>query len=93
MVTHLRVVHDSPREIHSQSVSCEELLATYLRLSGKQREDEFAPTSRVAEITGLSQRTIELWIELGVLLAVRIGKKYQVSLASLHEHLQSQLEN
>ena len=92
MVTGLRAAQYSPGQDQSRAVTCEELLGVYLRLSYEQREEQFAPTARVAEITGLSQRTIELWIDIGALLAVRIGKKYQVSLASLREHLLSQLE-
>lgn len=68
--------------------SDEELLKRYLSLSPEQREGEFADTSRVAEITGLSQRTVVNWIREGRIRALRIGKKYQVVLATLHEYLQ-----
>lgn len=67
-----------------------ELLEFYLGLPKKQRDRLFVETARAAEIAGLSQRTIQLWIENGVVQAVSIGKKYKVSLDSLKKHLQSE---
>jgi excisionase family DNA binding protein len=68
----------------------QELLEFYLGLPKKQRDRLFVETARAAEIAGLSQRTIQLWIENGVVQAVSIGKKYKVSLDSLKKHLQSE---
>lgn len=69
--------------------SDDELLDLYLALPKKQRHQRFTDTAHAAEITGLTQRTIQLWIELGVIRAVHIGKKYQIDLASLKEYLKS----
>ncbi len=68
----------------------QELLEFYLGLPKKQRDRLFVETARAAEIAGLSQRTIQLWIEIGAIQAVSIGKKYKVSLDSLRKHLQSE---
>lgn len=66
----------------------EELLRMYLKLPTKERRELFADTSRAAELTDLSQRTIQLWIEIGAIRAVPIGKKYQVYLESLSDYLE-----
>lgn len=43
-------------------------------------------------MVGLSQRTIQLWIEVGFITAIKIGRKYQVSLDSLRAYLESQVD-
>ena len=68
-------------------LSDQELLDLYLALSGKQRDEKFADTARAAEIAGLAQRTIQMWIETGAIRAILIGKKYRVSLDSLIDYL------
>lgn len=68
----------------------EELLRMYLKVPKKERRDLFADTARAAELTDLSQRTIQLWIETGAIRAVPIGKKYQVYLESLRDYLEKQ---
>lgn len=65
------------------------LYQSYLSATGEERGENFADTARAAEITGLSRRTILMWIETGKLVAIRIGKKHQVSLKSLNEYLTS----
>ena len=67
----------------------EELLEHYLALDDKRRARQFADTTRVANFVGLSQRTIQLWIEIGLIRAVRIGRKYQVDLESVKAHLRA----
>ncbi len=67
----------------------EELLEYYLALDDKRRARQFADTARVAHFVGLSQRTIQLWIEIGLIRAVRIGRKYQVDLQSVKAHLRA----
>ncbi len=74
-----RVIKDSPTD--------EELLRMYLKLPKKERSELFADTARAAELTDLSQRTIQLWIETGAIRAISIGKKYQVYLESLGDYL------
>ena len=66
-----------------------ELLEYDLGLDGKRRARQFADTARVANFVGLSQRTIQLWIEIGLIRAVRIGRKYQVDLESVKAHLRA----
>lgn len=68
-------------------------LDLYLSLPKKQRDEQFAGTLRAAEMAGLSQRTIQLWIECGKIRAVCVGRKYQVNLDSLLEHLRSLTNN
>ena len=67
----------------------EELLEHYLALDDKRRARQFADTAGVAHFVGLSQRTIQLWIEIGLIRAVRIGRKYQVDLESVKAHLRA----
>ena len=67
----------------------EELLEYYLGLDEPLRTRQFADTARVANFIGLSQRTIQLWIETGLIRAVRIGRKYQVDLESVKAHLRA----
>ena len=67
----------------------EELLEYYLGLDEPLRARKFADTARVAHFVGLSQRTIQLWIEIGFIRAVRIGRKYQVDLESVKAHLRA----
>jgi excisionase family DNA binding protein len=69
--------------------SNEELLMLYLSLPSQKRGEVFAPTARTAEIAGVSQRTVNLWIHSGLIQAIRIGKKYQVRLESLREFLKA----
>ncbi len=54
-----------------------DLLDMYLTLPHKQREQRFADTASAARITGLTQRTIQLWIEFGAIRAIPIGRKYR----------------
>lgn len=67
--------------------SKDELLHLFLSLPKPERLNQFADTARTAEIVGMSRRTIQLWIELGQIRAVRVGKKYQVLLDSVHGYL------
>jgi excisionase family DNA binding protein len=70
----------------------EELLELYLSLPTKRREERFADTARAAEITDVSVRTIQLWIESGAVRAITVGRKYRVDLISLREYLKSQMD-
>ena len=64
------------------------MLNLYLATPTKQRDEQFLSTADAAEIGGVSQRTIQFWIDSGALAAIRIGKNYRVSRDSLREHLQ-----
>lgn len=79
----------SPAEI--ASLTDTELLNLYLSLPPGSREKAFINTAQAAEITGLSMRTIQLWIESGAVRAIAIGRKYKVVLDSLRAHLESQM--
>jgi len=69
-----------------------DLLEIYLTLPHKQREQRFADTASAAKITGLTQRTIQLWIEFGSIRAIPIGRKYKIDLESLIAYLKSRVE-
>lgn len=72
-----------------EDLSDDELFNLYLAMPEEQRKKRFANTWRAAKIVGLSQRTIQLWVEAGLVRAVVIGRKYQVSLDSLKAYLKS----
>ena len=80
------------QELKMPDLSDEELLDLYLGLPGKDRDGLFAATARAAEIVGLSQRTIQMWIEIGVLRAILLGGKYKICLRSLRDFLRSKIE-
>jgi excisionase family DNA binding protein len=63
------------------------LLMLYLSLIRSERDRLFAATARAAELTGVSQRTIERWIEGGAVQAIHVGRNFQVFLPSLEEYL------
>jgi excisionase family DNA binding protein len=68
-----------------------ELLSLYLSLPPGPREEEFINTAHASEITGVSMRTIQLWIERGAVRAILIGGKYRIVFESLRAHLESQI--
>jgi excisionase family DNA binding protein len=68
-------------------IAGDELLERYLSLSEKQRDQEFLTTERAAEISGMSQRTIQYWVETGELGAVFLGRKCRVHRDSLMAYL------
>ena len=68
-----------------------DLLELYLSLPSDKRDERFINTARAAQLTGLSVRTIQFWIETEVIQAIVIGNKYQVDLDSLRSHLKRQL--
>lgn len=68
-------------------MSVGKLLDDYLELPPGERRHRFAETSRAARLAGVSQRTIQLWIESRLIEAVRIGHRYQVDLDSLKDYL------
>ncbi|HSE23942.1 MAG TPA: helix-turn-helix domain-containing protein [Pyrinomonadaceae bacterium] len=80
------------RTMPRESNGTNELLELYLSLSPKQRDLKFADTASAAKITGLTQRTIQLWIEFGVIAAIPIGRKYKIELDSLIAYLKSRIE-
>jgi excisionase family DNA binding protein len=75
----------------TSSLTDVELLSLYISLPPGRRENIFISTAEAAKITGLSTRTIQLWIECGALRAIVIGRKYRIVLESLREHLRTQM--
>ncbi len=65
----------------------DELLSLYLEAAEEQRRKLFADTAHTAEIFGVSQRTIQNWIECGWIRAIKIGKKHQVYLNSVMDYI------
>ena len=76
----------------AETFSEEDLLNLYLSLPEEKRKQKFANTSAAASMVGLSQRTIQMWIEVGFITAIKIGRKYQVSLDSLRAYLKSRID-
>jgi excisionase family DNA binding protein len=88
-----RTSHNAPSLISEEcDGNNKDLLEIYLTLPHKQREQRFADTASAAKITGLTQRTIQLWIEFGVIRAIPIGRKYKIDLESLIAYLKSRVE-
>ena len=85
---HLTMVERAAALAHSPALSVNALLDLYLATPNKQRDEQFLSTADAAETAGISQRTIQFWIDSGALAAIRIGKNYRVSLDSLREYLQ-----
>jgi excisionase family DNA binding protein len=69
-----------------------ELLTLYLSLPPSSREKVFVGSAEAAKITGVSMRTIQLWIECGAVRAIVVGRKYRIVLESLRGHLKRQME-
>lgn len=65
----------------------EELLHIYLDSNRYSRSERFADTAKVAKLVGMSQRSVQLWVEMGLIQAVRIGNKYKVDLNSVMHYL------
>ena len=82
---------DSTSPARIASLTDVELLSLYLSLSSPRREDLFLDTARAAKMTGVSTRTIQLWIESGAVRAIAVGRKYRVLLESLKAHLERQM--
>jgi excisionase family DNA binding protein len=72
--------------------SDDELLDLFLAATEVQRLELFADTARAAQISGLSRRTIQVWIDSGAIRAIPIGKKYQVYLTSLVKYLSQKVK-
>jgi excisionase family DNA binding protein len=73
-------------------VGDDELLRLYLTLSPTERDQRFVDTARAAQIVGLSRRTIQLWVEIGSIRALPIGRKYKVDLNSIKDFLERRID-
>jgi len=74
----------SPRE---DDLTDSELLEFFISQTEQARSQTFVCTSEAAAIAGVSQRTVQGWIDSGVIRAVAVGKKYRVLRESLHGYL------
>jgi len=69
----------------------EELLELYLTLPQKERDRRFVNTATAAAMCGMAQRTVQFWIEMGLIRAIPVGKRYRVCTESLYAHLKGSL--
>jgi excisionase family DNA binding protein len=70
----------------------EDLLEQYLSLPDDQREQKFPTTERAAELTGMSRRTIQYWVEIKDIEAIFVGKICRIRLDSLMTYLKSRVD-
>lgn len=80
-------IQDPTSQIENPDSTDDQLLDSYLAMPRKLRERHFVDTATAAGITGVSQRTIELWIESGSVRAVLVGNRYHVTLSSLRHYV------
>jgi hypothetical protein len=79
---------NSPAPAPSNNAEPEDPLDLYFRLSDHQRQERFLDTDCIARKFSLSQRTVQYWINQGLISAVPVGKKkYKVDLRSVEAFL------
>jgi excisionase family DNA binding protein len=83
----LTVVQRATAQAQSAAFTVTQLLELYLSTPSNQRDKKFVSTSRAAELAGVCNRTIQIWIDQGDLSAIRVGRNYKVSLDSLREYM------
>jgi excisionase family DNA binding protein len=66
----------------------EELLDRFFGLSSAERDNLFPSTTEAAKRVSLAQRTIQMWIDIGVIRAFRVGRNYHVDMESLRSYVQ-----
>lgn len=88
---YIAVAYSDPGVSSSEHQTDEELLDLYLALPQKERDRRFVNTAKAAEICGMAQRTVQCWIEMGLVRAIPIGKRYRVCTESLYAHLKGSL--
>ena len=64
-----------------------ELLDLYLSITPDERKLLFASTATAAGNFGISQRTLQRWIEEDSIFAIRAGGKYQVYLPAIEQFI------
>ena len=67
--------------------TAENLSKLYRNMPEGQRPLRFADTAAVADRYAIPVRTLHNWIGLGLIQAVKIGKKYKVYLPSVNAYL------
>jgi excisionase family DNA binding protein len=58
-----------------------------MTLPADKRGRTFVTTAQAAEILGVTQRTIQWWIQIGSIRAVRVGRNYRVYFPSVEAYL------
>ena len=82
----------SPTKSTEGNFTDSDLLKLYLAASAQERTKLFADTGRAADLTGLSRRTIQFWVETGAVRAIAIGRRYEVYLPNLTWYLETRME-
>lgn len=82
----------SPTKTTEGALTDSELLKLYLGASDQERTKLFADTGRAADLTGLSRRTIQFWVETGAIRAIAIGRRYEIYLPNLTWYLETRME-
>jgi hypothetical protein len=79
--------HKGESQAASVRRSNEELVQWYLDLPTKERDTRFADVSRVAQLTGISPRTIQRWAKQRRICAILIAERYQIEIDSLYNYI------
>jgi excisionase family DNA binding protein len=65
----------------------DELADCFYSADPEARKILFVSTAKAADSFGVSQRTIQLWIERGSILAIRTGRNYKVYLPDIKRYM------
>jgi excisionase family DNA binding protein len=71
----------------STDTTRENLLDYYLKLTNSQRKECFVSTCDAAAQYGVAQRTVQDWVNNGLIDAVLIGKRYKVYRPLVEQHI------
>ena len=82
----------APTKSAKEDFTDSELLKLYLGAADQERKKLFADTGRAADLTGLSRRTIQFWVETGAIRAIAIGRRYKIYLPNLTSYLETRME-
>lgn len=85
-------MHPSSTKSTVPDLTDSDLLKLYLAASRQERTKLFADTGRAADLTGVSRRTIQFWVESGAVRAIAIGRRYEVYLPNLTSYLETRME-
>jgi excisionase family DNA binding protein len=73
----------------SSHYSKQVLWEIWISSSDSNRAELFIDSRAAAQMAGVTQRTIRLWIECGSISAIPIGKKLRIYAASLKQFLKN----
>jgi excisionase family DNA binding protein len=71
----------------SRQLEAPDTVDLFWSLSPLERERQFVTTSEAAHQIGISRRTLQNWVQLGEVRAIKVGKNYRVLLASVKARL------